>query len=207
MTRKLHRNNDPETSRAAAKQASRVRTDADVGFAMLSLLQRRPCETWTDAGLTRLLGWKSGDRVRHGRLSLADNGYLADTGYRRPTGDGGTGRVWKLTAKGRRPLPRWASRITLEATRVRVERVPDISTEDIIAEGLVSTLREHDACVDLSKQWQQRRHTSTIGQSLLDAGVSSTVVPKGEVDQAERCIRYLPPAKPRKPKHRPATIK
>ena len=50
-------------------------------------------------------------------------------------------------------MPKIFSRLKLEITKIRVERLQDIKTEDIIAEGLSTNLREHEACVYLKNKW------------------------------------------------------
>lgn len=66
-------------------------------------------------------------------------GYLADT----PNGElSETAREYGLKASPSIHMPRWASRLTLNVTDVRVHRLQEISEDDALAEG-VKKVRDH----------------------------------------------------------------
>lgn len=69
------------------------------------------------------------------RESVADIG--ARLTYRADTDDGAHCKVKRWTPSIH--MPRWASRILLEITNVRVERLQDISEKDAVAEGIART--------------------------------------------------------------------
>ena len=93
-------------------------------------------------------GWRAEAReLERGRLShLID--YRADTGTPTLTATDSPDapRFVQAGNPWRSPLfmPRWASRLTLEVTAVRVERVQDISEEDARAEGATPKMQTAD---------------------------------------------------------------
>ena len=83
------------------------------------------------------------------RIEWVESGYLA---YRasddQPYGSGGY-LPWRPSIH----MPRWASRITLEITGVRVETLGIISHEDALAEG-VSSIEEYKALwININGAW------------------------------------------------------
>jgi hypothetical protein len=84
---------------------------------------------WDDDLFACVVYRADGTKMKPTGLSEEDGYCFADLAER---GDAECGWKWRPSIH----MYRWASRITLEVTEVRVERVLDISKEDAIAEGL-----------------------------------------------------------------------
>lgn len=83
-------------------------------------------------------------------------------------------------------MPRWASRITLEITGVRVERLQDISVEDCRAEGGM-----YDSPVDV-RAWYRDLWESINGPGSWDANPWVWVVEFRRLDTSAGCVESNP---------------
>ena len=86
------------------------------------------------------------DMMRLGRTHMTQDGvvsYLADNVRRTINTDWRNVETWMTRKPQSRPsihMPRWASRITLEVTGIRIERLQDITEADAEAEGVKHSL-------------------------------------------------------------------
>lgn len=105
------------------------------------------------------------------RRGIKQVSYRADEEYR-------CGKMKQYLGKWRPSIfmPRWASRITLEITGVRVERVQDISDADIEREGLWGSSEEYRSEICINRDSApalhdtRRKHFKALWDSLHGKG-------------------------------------
>lgn len=80
------------------------------------------------------------------------------------------GNKWDARYRHARFMPRWASRITLEITEVRVQRLQDISEEDCLAEGVSLLKTNCDGECGMTPCGISRQPYSTLWESINGIG-------------------------------------
>lgn len=113
-------------------------------------------EAWRQCIRPRPVAQAMDHTVVHGCEGIL---YRADEAFREQRAPGGYDKGYGGRWKPSIHMPRWASRITLEVTEVRVERLQDITYSDINAEGV--TCPDHDfsggfcvgECPALARAW------------------------------------------------------
>lgn len=115
-------------------------------------------------------GWERPERtpkmMRDGADTWERYYYDAD-GYNTDS-DAEQFKSWGFKRRPSIHMPRWASRITLEVTGVRVERLQDISNEDARAEGVLQKYAEE--CVRLGHPYNAMDIFRQLWASINGAG-------------------------------------
>lgn len=122
--------------------------------------EEAPSNSWHTARLVAVSGDRLWVRETWGSLEADHTAVSGQPGYRKPQqgdrivyqADPGSAAQWgpSLPSQGSfmwRPsihMPRWASRMTLTVTDVRVERLQDISEADAKAEGVSDELTDYE---------------------------------------------------------------
>jgi hypothetical protein len=163
----------------------------------------------TDESLRKLLPFAVGDRLWVRETWQADAHYDAT----KPRDIPASAAVWLPAddsaqgdgCKGKlRPsifMPRWASRLTLTVTDIRVERLQAISEADAIAEGCQSTLNRypdggsigHPATWHFEQLWQSLHGPKSWVANPWVVAITFEVVP----DNIDRLAEPEPSASPR----------
>jgi hypothetical protein len=174
--------------------------------------------TWSDSYVLdpgnaswreRDVRYATGDRLWV-REAWRCNGWASDVAtifYRASEGDGYTAMCEQYPVVGKKPLrvtgtwrpgihmPRWASRLTLTVTEVRVQRLQEISRDDAIAEGIVQHGRFYgladadwdDAVLDPREAYGALRDSINADRAPWDSNpwvVAVTFTPAaGNIDQ------------------------
>jgi hypothetical protein len=119
----------------------------------------RPGETVYIKETWRVGGWRKGavhlyfcgDASAHTKSAPAEFIKSLDEDERKWSGDDKKHDPFRKRSP--RFMPEWAARSHALIVSVRPERIQEITVEEIIKEGFVTKLRDHDACCDLQSQF------------------------------------------------------